>query len=373
MKKPKKVALVVDWLTEGFGGGERVIKAVHELFPDAPIYTSQYRPRKTAWLGNADVRVGWLNVLPAWSRRLTPFLRQWYFSRLDLSDYDLVISITGAEAKAVKTRDDALHVSYMHAPTQYYWTLYDDYMANPGFGFLNPLARFVLKLLVEPLRMADYAAAQRPDVVVANSSYIRAEIKKHYGRESVVVWPNVAVEVIQAISEEPRQKRNGFIVYGRQVSWKRIDLAIDAVLKAGEHLYVVGDGPEHERLVKLAGGSPSIEFLPRYRGVAEIVPLIRASKAFLFPSIEPFGIAPVEALAAGTPVIALQKGGSLDFVKEGVNGIFFDEQTTESLVAAIQRFNTLSFDEEKVARSAEAFSEAAFKHGLQDVIERAKE
>ena len=135
MKKVRNVALVVDWLTEGFGGGERVIKAVHELFPDAPIYTSQYRPRKTAWLGNADVRVGWLNVLPAWSRRLTPFLRQWYFSRLDLNDYNLVISITGAEAKAVKTRDDVLHVSYMHAPTQYYWTLYDDYMANPGLVF----------------------------------------------------------------------------------------------------------------------------------------------------------------------------------------------------------------------------------------------
>ncbi|HMR73155.1 MAG TPA: glycosyltransferase, partial [Candidatus Saccharibacteria bacterium] len=349
-------------------GGERVIKAVHELFPDAPIYTSQYRPRKTAWLVNADVRVGWLNVLPAWSRRLTPFLRQWYFSRLDLNDYNLVISITGAEAKSVKTRDDALHVSYMHAPTQYYWTLYDDYMANPGFGFLNPLARFVLKLLVEPLRRADYAAAQRPDVVVANSSYIRAEIKKHYGRESVVVWPNVAVEVIQAISEEPSQKRNGFIVYGRQVSWKRIDLAIDAVLKAGEHLYVVGDGPEHERLVELAGGSPSIEFLPRYRGVAEIVPLIRASKAFLFPSIEPFGIAPVEALAAGTPVIALQKGGSLDFIQEGKNGVFFDEQTIDSLAAAMQKFNSLTFDTNQVAASAKQFSETEFKQRLNSLI-----
>lgn len=368
MKKPKKVALVVDWLTEGFGGGERVIKAVHELFPDAPIYTSQYRPRKTTWLGSADVRAGWLNILPAWSRRLTPFLRQWYFARLDLGDYDLVISITGAEAKAVKTRDDSLHVSYMHAPTQYYWTLYDDYMANPGFGFLNPLARVVLKLLLEPLRRADYAAAQRPNVVVANSSYIQAEIEKHYGRESVIVWPNVDVEVIQAMSEEPNRKRNGFIVYGRQVSWKRIDLAINAALNTGEYLRIVGDGPEHERLVKLAGDSPNIEFLPRYGGVAEIVPLIRASKAFLFPSIEPFGIAPVEALAAGTPVIALQKGGSLDFIQEGKNGVFFDEQTIDSLAAAMQKFNSLTFDTNQVAASAKQFSETEFKQRLNSLI-----
>lgn len=368
MKKAKKVALVVDWLTEGFGGGERVIKAVHELFPDAPIYTSQYRSKKTDWLGKADVRTGWLNVLPIGLRRFTPFLRQWYFSRLDLSDYDLVISITGAEAKAVRTRPDALHVSYMHAPVQYYWTLYDDYMKNPGFGWLDPLVRLVLRLLVEPLRKADYAAAQRPNVVVANSTYIQAEILKHYNRESAVIWPNVAVEEIEAIPFDEDKEREGYIVCGRQVSWKRIDLAIAAAQQLGRKLVVVGDGPEHGRLVQQAAGDQNIVFLPRYSGIAEIVGHIRASRAFLFPSIEPFGIAPVEALAAGTPVIALKKGGALDFVKEGENGVFFDEQTVESVAAAIQKFETLTLDADTVSRSAEQFSEAEFKRRLTDLI-----
>lgn len=369
MNKTRKTALVVDWLTEGFGGGERVIKAVHDLFPHAPIYTSQYRPDKTSWLGEADVRVGWLNRLPTSLRRFVPFLRQFYFSRLDLSDYDLVISITGAEAKGVKTRPGTLHVSYMHAPTQYYWTLYDDYMKDPGFGWLNPLARLILSIMLGPLRRADYRAAQRPDVVVANSSYIQQEIKKHYRRDSVVVWPNVSVEAIQQIPASPAVRREGFIIYGRQVSWKRMDLAIAAAVRSGEKLKVIGDGPEHQRLLNLAAGNPSVEFLPRYDGIEDIIGLIRASKAFLFTSIEPFGIAPVEALAAGTPVIALKKGGALDFIKEKVNGVFFEEQTVESLVAAINRFNALEFNDSVVAKSAQAFSEAVFARRLKQVID----
>lgn len=369
MNKTTKVALVVDWLSEGFGGGERVIKAVHDMFPDAPIYTSQYRRERTGWLGEADVRTGWLNILPVWSRRFTPFLRQSYFSHLNLHDFDVAISITGAEAKAVQTRDDALHVSYMHAATQYYWTLYDDYMKNPGFGWLNPLARVVLKLLVGPLRRADYTAAQRPDVVVANSSYVQAEIKKYYDRDSVVVWPNVDVESIQAVPADESVAREGFLIACRQVTWKRVDLAIAAALKTGKKLTVIGDGPEHNRLVELAGDASNITFLPSYDGVTDIVGRMRSSKAFVFPSLEPFGIVAVEALAAGTPVIALKKGGALDFVHEGENGLFFDEQNVESLADAMTRIDTMSFDEAAVAQSAKEFSEAKFKERLQAVID----
>ena len=371
MNTTTKTAVVVDWLTEGFGGGERVIKAVHDMFPDAPIYTSQYRPKKTGWLGSADVRTGWLNSLPIALRRFTPFLRQRYFSHLDLSTYDVVISITGAEAKAVKTRQDALHISYMHAATQYYWTLYDQYMENPGFGWLNPLARFALKLFIRPLRKADYAAAQRPDIVVANSSYVQEEIKKYYDRDSVVVWPNVDVEAIKAVPKESTQ-REGFIIACRQAIWKRVDLAILAALKAGKKLTVVGDGPEHGRLVELAGGSADITFLPKYDGVTDIVKHMRAAQGFVFPSLEPFGIVAVEALAAGTPVIALKKGGSLDFIIEGKNGLFFDEQTVDALADAMQRFETYHFDNGEVIRSAEPFSESAFKQHIQALIDKGR-
>jgi len=363
--------LVCDWLTE-LGGAERVIRAVHEMYPDAPIYTSQYRPKRATWFKDADVRAGWLNVLPVKLKRLIPFLRQFYFSRLDLSDYDLVISITGAEAKAVKTGPKTLHVSYMHAPTQYYWTLYDQYIENPGFGIFDPLARLGLKTLVKPLRKADYKAAQRPDVVVSNSTYIQDEIKKYYGRQSEVIWPNVDVETIRRLAgKEPQGiTRDGFIIYGRQVSWKRMDLAIKAVTEMGEKLTVIGDGPEHERLVRLAGANPAIMFLPKYNGIQEIIKHIHASKAFIFPSLEPFGIAPVEALAAGTPVIGLRKGGAVDFIEEGVNGLFFDEQTVASLAEAIEDFNRHEFDRSVVTQSAEQFSEAAFKSQFETLVAR---
>lgn len=367
----KKIALVCDWLTV-VGGAEKVLLAVHRLYPDAPIYTSQYRPKGIDWFRDADVRTGWLNWVPAGLKRFIPFLRQWYFSRLDLSNYDVVISITGAEAKAVKTDPSTVHISYMHAPVQYYWTLYDQYLENPGFGLLNPLARFGLKLLVGPLRKADYNAAQRPDIVIANSTYIAGEIKKYYGRDSEVIWPNVDVEKIGELAraiERPKQPHH-FILCGRQVSWKRMDIAIEAAKRTKNHLLLAGSGPEHAALRALAGESEYITFLPRYNGVEEIVGHLAASRAFIFPSLEPFGIAAVEALAAGTPVIALAKGGALDMIEPGVNGMFFDEQTAESLARAMEEFDEGKFDRAAVMASAQKFSEAAFVRKMSQIVER---
>lgn len=368
--KSLKVALVCDWLT-GVGGAERVVKAVHQMYPDAPIYTSQYRPDLINWFDDAEVRTGWLNKLPAGLKRFVPFLRQLYFSNLDLSEYDLVISITGAEAKGVKTGPRTLHISYMHAPTQYYWTLYDQYIDNPGFGFLNPLARLALRILVGPLRKADYKSAQHPDVIVANSSYIKDEIKKYYGRESEIIWPNVDVEGIEKLSKNIKapDKREGFIIYGRQVSWKRMDLAIRAAVESGEQIKVIGSGPEHDKLVDAAGGSDLVTFLPKYNGLEEIITHIKSARAYIFPSVEPFGIAPVESLAAGTPVIALNKGGARDFINED-NGIFFQEQTVESIKSAIKEFESKKFETSKVVKSAEKFSDANFKKRLSKLIEK---
>jgi glycosyltransferase involved in cell wall biosynthesis len=366
----QKIALVCDWLT-GVGGAEKVILAVHRMYPDAPIYTSQYRPKTIDWFRAADVRTGWLNWVPAGLKRFIPFLRQWYFSRLDLSEYDVVISITGAEAKAVKTGPNTLHVSYMHAPTQYYWTLYDQYIENPGFGVLNPLARLGLKLLVGPLRKADYKAAQQPSVVVANSTYVQDEIRKYYGRESEVVWPNVDIETIQELAQKAKQRpeKKQFIIYGRQVSWKRMDIAIQAAKQTRNQLLVIGDGPEHAALEALADRSEYITFLPRYNGIGEIVEHIVASRAYIFPSIEPFGIAPVESLAAGTTVIGLRKGGALDIIEPGVNGVFFEEQTVESVAAAMETFAGMDFDRKKVMESAMKFSEAEFARKLEKIVQ----
>ena len=189
-----KVALVCDWLTT-VGGAESVLLAFHEMYPEAPIYTSKYNKKGIDWFKDADVRTGWLQLFPTCLRRFISPLRQRYFSHLDLTEYDLVISVTGAEAKSIKAKK---HICYCHVPTQYYWGMYDEYLKNPGFGILNPIARIGLKLFVKPLRKKDYAAAQLPDTFVTISSYAREQIKNYYKREAKIVFPPVDVEKFSA-------------------------------------------------------------------------------------------------------------------------------------------------------------------------------
>ena len=242
MKKGKKlrVALVCDWLTE-IGGAEQVLLALTKIFPDAPIYTSQYRRKSAPWFDNCDVRAGWLNIFPRCLRKFMAPLRALYFNHLRLSDYDVVISVCNAECKGVKTPSSTLHIAYLQGPpTQYYWGLYDQYVQNPGFGKLNWLARIGLKLLVKPMRKSDYKSAQQPDVLVANSNYVLEEINKYYKRDGVVIFPPVGVERMQraagAVTKREVDKvRQGlfnggdfYIVAGRQVNWKRFDLAAKA-------------------------------------------------------------------------------------------------------------------------------------------------
>src|ERR1700735_2414660 len=164
--KKLKVAIVCDWLT-GIGGAERVVLELHKLYPDAPIFTSQYDPRKIDWFEGADVRTGQLQKLPKRFKKFLPILRAWSFGRLDLSDYDLVLSSSGAEAKGVKTGKNTVHICYCHSPTHYYWIRYDEYIKRPGFGRLDPIARLGLKFLVGPLRVWDYQASKRPDIMIA--------------------------------------------------------------------------------------------------------------------------------------------------------------------------------------------------------------
>ena len=184
-----RIALACDWLTTP-GGAEKVLLELHHMYPDAPIYTSQYKKKGINWFDDADVRTGWLQIFPAALRKFLGPLRQLYFSRLDLTDYDLIISVTGAEAKSLRAKT---HLCYCHVPTQYYWQMYDKYVENPGFGPLNPLVRLAFKLLVKPLRKADYAAAQKPTQFITISTYAAAQIKKYYHRDSVIIAPPVEI------------------------------------------------------------------------------------------------------------------------------------------------------------------------------------
>lgn len=362
-----KVALVCDWLTN-VGGAEKVLLELHRLYPEAPIYTSKYDSSGIDWFEGAEVRTGkFLQKMPTYLRRVLGPLRQWYFSHLDLSEYDLIISVTGAEAKAVKC-PDGLHISYCHVPTQYYWQMYDTYVKNPGFGMLNPLVRFFFRLLVVPLRKADLKAAQRPDFFVTISEYSREMIRKYYGREATVVHPPVEVTSFQHGGKDVKTG-DYYITTSRQVNWKRIDLAVKACMMTQRKLLVIGEGPEHGRLVKLAAGSGLVEFLPVMKK-KELAEYLAGAKGYLFPSLEPFGIAPVEALASGCPVIAFGEGGALDYVEDGVNGVLFEKQTAKSLAEAILRFEKGKFNRKKVAKTAEKFAVVRFDKEMKDFVKR---
>ena len=409
-----KVALVCDWLTN-VGGAERVLKTISDMFPTAPIYTSQYNPKKIDWFKDRDVRVGWLQIFPCGFRRFLGPLRQGYFSHLNLKDYDLIISVTGAEAKSIK-QGNAVHLCYCHVPTQYYWGMYDDYLKNPGFGFLDPLARFFLKILIKPLKSADYKAAKRPDEFITISTYSAEQIKKYYNRESTIIFPPVAVENFlkrelsttkipeqneikskknQGLKKEKNKikteksqissvessvkasvkpsERYGFVTTSRHVTWKRLDLAIEACLSLNLPLTIIGEGPETKKLKKLAKKSRLIKFLP-LMDQKSLKKYLESAEGFIFPSLEPFGIAPVEALAAGCPVIAYGKGGAVDYVIDGENGVLFGKQSVNSLRLALKKFKTLKFPEEKVKNSALPFSEKHFKAKLkQEILTALKE
>lgn len=354
-----KAAIVCDWLIGG--GAELVVEQLHRMYPDAPIYTSYATPQWRKRLDNKVV-TGWLQHLGR-IRKFIPFLRIWWFSRLDLSAYDLVISSSGAEAKFVKTKPNTLHIAYIHAPTHYYWSRYDEYLKNPGFGALNWIARLGLRLLVAPLRKRDYQAAQRPDYLIANSTHIQSEIKKYYNRTSTVIHPPVDTERFKPRS---KAKRSGYVVAGRQVPYKRIDLAITACTELGLDLTVIGRGSEHHALKSIAGSS--IKFVTNASD-KDIARYFQNAEAFIFPGLEDFGIVAVEALAAGTPIIAYNSGGSSDFITENINGIFFDDQTPQSLVKAIKQFQDKKWDHTAIQKSAAQFDAPKFQKKIAKFID----
>lgn len=355
-KRTLRVAIVHDWLVGG--GAELVVEQLHRMYPEAPIYTS-YATRE--WRERLDgmVRTGWLQPL-GFIRKFIPFLRIVWFTHLNLSAYDLVISSSGAEAKGIKVPEGTIHINYCHAPTHYYWSRYDEYLRHPGFGKADWLARLGLRLLVGPLRKWDYRAAQRPDHIIANSTHIQREIEKYYGRQSTVIFPPVYLERFQkpANSKLPRK---GLLIAGRQTPYKRFDLAVQACTKLKLPLTVIGDGPDHKRLRKMAG--KTVTFLGKVRD--EVLEEEYASAtALIFPGLDDFGITPVEAMASGTPVIAYKGGGALDYVLPGRSGEFFEAPTVESLAKALQKFKPHHYSHAAIAVFAERFSREHFQQKM---------
>lgn len=365
--KKFKVAIVCDWLT-GIGGAERVVLELHRMYPDAPIYTSQYDPTRIDWFADADVRTGWLQKLPASLKKFLPALRAWYFSRLDLSEYDLVLTSSGAEAKGVRTGPDTTHICYCHAPTHYYWIRHDEYMQNPGFARgLNWLAKLGLKLLADPLRRWDRRAAQRPDFLIANSSHTQAMIKRYYKRESSVVYPPVDTHRFRIPGNVKAPLRHGFVIAGRQTPYKRVDLAIEACNQLKLPLVVIGYGPDHKRLQKIAGRN--VTFLTSVSDF-DMINHFQSSLGFIMPNMDDFGIVAVEAMAAGTPVIAYNKGGARDYVITNKTGVFFERQTVKHLAAALETAAAKTWNHAAIIEHAEQYAVGNFTKNMQSYIQQ---
>lgn len=362
-----KIALAHDWLNQ-MGGAEKVLEELVGMFPGSPVFTTLYEPASMPdayrrW----DIRPAWLNRAPAIHRYHQPYLPLYppAVASLDFSGFDLILSNKSGFIHGLRHTPEQLHLCYCLAPTRYVWD-YGGYAQREGFGRWLGL---VIGPVIERLQQWDYRAAQQTvaggsgkvqgvDHFIAISSEIQTRLKKFYGRDSVIIYPPVDIDRFRPVA---RPSLDFYLVVSRLIPYKRIDLAVQACRRLGRRLIVVGEGRDRARLEAMAG--PTIEFKGRLPQ-AEVVDLMANCRAFFFPGFEDFGIAPVEAQAAGRPVIALARGGALDTVIESQTGLFFQEQTVEALMAAIERFERLEFDPRAARANAERFSQARFRHEL---------
>lgn len=367
MEKNKKIALVHDWLPF-MGGAERVLSDFVEVYPDAPIYTllcnkdKMEEPIASAKIITSHLQKGNKEIKN--HRKLFPFMPT-AIENFDLNGYDVVLSDSSSVAKGVITSPATVHICYCHSPMRYAWEFSHEYagqMAGKG-----KLKNKILNYFMTGIRLWDYASAARVDYFIANSAHVAKRIKKHYKRDAVVIHPPVRCNLFSLSDVDG----DYFLCVSRLQEYKRVDLAIQACNELGVKLKIIGAGPDEAKLKAMAG--PTIEFLGRASD--EVMKQCYAEcKAFLFPGEEDFGITPLEAQASGRPVIAYGKGGALETVIEGKTGTFFAEQTVESLVDAMKRFETMTFDKMELRKHAEEFDDEVFKRKIKEFVdEKVKE
>jgi glycosyltransferase involved in cell wall biosynthesis len=358
-----KVALVHYWLV-GMRGGEKVLEALCELYPEADIYTHVLdRSSLSPTLLKHRISTTFIDRLPQatrWYQKYLPLMPM-ALEQLDLTDYDLVISSESGPAKGIITSPTATHICYCHSPMRYVWDMYHEYLASAG-----AISRFLMRPLIHYLKIWDYASAARVDHFVANSNYVAARINKFYRRDAEVVHPPVATGEFSPDDE----REDYYLMVGQLVAYKRPDLAVEAFSRMGKRLLVIGDGEQAGALRAMA--SANIEFLG-WQSIEEIKRRYARCQALIFPGVEDFGIVPLEATASGRPVIAFARGGALETVRDEVTGLFFREQTVAGLIEAVEAFerDPERFEVEAMVDWAERFSGDRFKREMQSIIERA--
>jgi len=355
------VALVHDWLIQR-GGAESVLEALVALYPGAPVYTATYDSETMPetyqrW----DIRTTWMNGLPGVYEHFQHYLPLYpfVFDRLKLSGYDLVISNKSGFCHGFRTDPGTCHICYCLTPARYLWN-YDEYIAREQ---INPLLAHSLRPVIFALRQWDrWVSRRRVDHFIAISTEIQRRIKRVYGRDSTIIYPPVDTKRYAPSSTV----EDYCLVVSRLVPYKRVDLAVQACTKLGLPLLVAGAGRDRERLERMAG--PTVEFLGRVPD-RDLPDLMARCRVFLFPGREDFGIAPVEAQAAGRPVIAYRGGGALDTVVEGKTGLFFDGQTTGSLCETLTALADTRFDQRVIRANAERFDVSEFVQGITRYVE----
>lgn len=356
-----KIAIVHDYFTQS-GGAERVAEEIACIFPSAPIFSAVALPERI------PSRLKGRRFLTSWMQQL-PFMRQLhrlYFAlyplgieSLDLKEYDLIVSSSSSYGKGVHFRQDAIHVCYCHTPMRWAWE-YGNYSARERHG---RIIQALLKPAISMLRWWDFRAAQRPTYFLANSENIADKIKAVYGRDSVVLNPPIDLHRFRPAGEH----EDYYLILARLVSYKRIDLAVEACTRLGRKLMVIGEGPDRKRLEEIAG--PTVKFLGRLSD-ADVERYASRCRALIFPGEEDFGMAPLEIAAAGRPTIAYRAGGALETIVEDVTGVFFDTQDADSLVDAIERFEGLDWDAETLRAHASQFGVEAFQEQLLSFLAR---
>ncbi|NME82452.1 glycosyltransferase [Clostridium sp. SM-530-WT-3G] len=357
-----KIALVHDWLPF-MGGAERVLSNFIELFPGAPVYTTICNrekidsPIKEAKIITSHLQKNKKEIKN--HRRLFPFMMT-AIESFNLNEYDVVLSDSSCIAKGVITPPSTLHICYCHSPMRYAWEFSHEYaekMAGKG-GIKAKLLRHFLSFV----RLWDNVSADRVDYFIANSENVAKRIRKHYKREAIVIHPAVRCNLFELSDID----EDYYLMVGRLQEYKRVDIAVQAFNKLGLPLIIIGDGPDRVRLESMA--KSNVKFLGR-KSDQEIKDYYSKCKAFIFPGEEDFGITPLEAMASGRPVIAYKKGGALETVVENMTGVFFEKQSSDDLIDAVNRFYKMEFDKKVIRTHAEKFDESVFKEKIKKFIE----
>jgi len=362
MLENKKIALIHYWLV-GMRGGEKIVESLCKIFPDIDIYTLVYDKDKVSNVINSK-------KIYTSSIQKKPFAKKHYqiylpfmpvaIEQFDLSGYDIVISSESGIAKGVLTKPETCHICYCHTPMRYLWNMYFDYLKNERIGFLK---RKFIEVFFNYLRVWDLATASRVDYFISNSDNVRKRILKYYKRESRVIYPPVPVNDF-IFSDK---KEGYYLIVSQLVSYKRIDLAVDAFNILGKELVIIGDGPEKKKLIKRS--NKNIKFLG-WQDDKVLKEYYSKARAFIFPGEEDFGITPVEAQASGTPVIGYGKGGILETVIDGVTGMFFYRQDTAELVEAVKEFEKIrdNMDSNRMRENARRFTTSEFEKQIKSFI-----